>query len=63
VTGSEVRQIRKALGMSQPEFAELVGVHAIAVSKWETGAMGIRPTTGKLIRLLTASKRNRKKSR
>jgi DNA-binding transcriptional regulator YiaG len=63
VTGSEVREIRRALGMSQPEFAELVGVHAISVSKWETGAMGIRRTTEKLIRLLAASQRNRKERR
>jgi DNA-binding transcriptional regulator YiaG len=63
VTGAEVRQIRKALGMSQPEFAKLVGVHAISVSKWETGAMGIRRTTEKLIRLLAASKRNPKEGR
>jgi DNA-binding transcriptional regulator YiaG len=63
VTGSEVRQIRRALGMSQPKFAELLGVHAISVSKWETGAMGMRPTTEKLIRLLAASKRNRKEGR
>jgi hypothetical protein len=41
----------------------LLGVHAISVCKWETGAMGMRPTTEKLIRLLAPFKRTPKEGR
>lgn len=32
-----VRRIRNAAGMTQHELANLMGVHAITVSKWERG--------------------------
>jgi transcriptional regulator with XRE-family HTH domain len=32
-----LKLIREALGLSQPEFADLVGVRAMTVSRWETG--------------------------
>ena len=32
-----IREIRKELGLSQYEFARLLGVHQTAVSQWETG--------------------------
>ena len=35
--GSEIRSIRLLLGLNQAQFAQLMGVHAITVSKWESG--------------------------
>ena len=32
-----LKLIRQALGLSQPDFADLVGVRAMTVSRWETG--------------------------
>ena len=32
-----IRDIRKELGLSQLEFARMLGVHQTAVSQWETG--------------------------
>lgn len=32
-----IRDIRKELGLSQFEFARMLGVHQTAVSQWETG--------------------------
>ena len=37
MTGTEIRAIRRLLGLNQAQFAQLMGVHAITVSKWESG--------------------------
>lgn len=34
---SEIRSIRRLLGLNQAQFGQLMGVHAITVSKWESG--------------------------
>lgn len=34
----EIVRLRKALGISQPQLAEYLGVHPMTVSKWERGA-------------------------
>ena len=34
---SPLKLIRKALGLTQPEFADLLGVRSFTVSRWETG--------------------------
>ena len=60
MTGAEVREIRRRLGLSQAAFAELVGVHWVTVSRWETGAMGIREATARLMRLLADQKPKRR---
>ena len=38
MNGSEIRSIRHLLGLNQAQFGQLMGVHAITVSKWETDA-------------------------
>jgi DNA-binding transcriptional regulator YiaG len=35
--GAEVKSIRQSLRLNQSQFAQLMGVHAITVSKWESG--------------------------
>ena len=52
VTGAVVKRIRKALALTQREFAERLGVHKVTVAKWETGAQGIRGPAAKLIELV-----------
>ena len=37
MTGSEIRSIRQLSGLNQAQFGQLMGVHAITVSKWESG--------------------------
>lgn len=37
MTGQDIRAIRRLLGLNQAQFAQLMGVHAITVSKWESG--------------------------
>lgn len=36
MTGTEVRAVRDALGLKQPQLAQLLGVHPVTVSRWET---------------------------
>lgn len=33
--GTEITRLRKAMGLSQADFARLFGVHVMTVSKWE----------------------------
>ena len=49
---SEVKRLRKRLGLTQSKFAALVGVHLVTVKKWETGMQGMRRPTEQLIRFL-----------
>ncbi len=41
MTGSELREKRKELGLNQGELAEKVGVALNTVSRWELGEMAI----------------------
>jgi DNA-binding transcriptional regulator YiaG len=56
MTGAEVKRIRKALGLTQRQFAESVGVHVVTVAKWETDTQGIRGPAVRLMRLLGATR-------
>lgn len=47
--GSEIRSTRDALRLSQSQFASLLGVHAVTVSRWETGAQSPTPYQAGLI--------------
>jgi len=56
MTPTQVKALRRRLGLTQSRFADLVGVHVVTVKKWETGAQGMRATADRLIRLLLAQK-------
>ncbi|WP_348652731.1 helix-turn-helix domain-containing protein [Polyangium sp. 6x1] len=43
MNGSEIRQVRESLGLSQAQFASLLGVHAVTVSRWENSAQHPTP--------------------
>ena len=66
ITPDEVREYRRELGilgggsdMSQQDFAQLVGVSLMTVSRWERGVYAPSPTSIKLIKqeLRTAQSR------
>ena len=40
---TQICKLRKQLGLNQVEFAQLVGVHPITVSKWERGGSAPSP--------------------
>lgn len=43
MTADLVLDTRTALDLSQAQFAELLGVHEMTVSKWERGLIKVRP--------------------
>ena len=50
--GTELRRIRKRLGMTQREFAREMGWHWNSLAKAERGEMLITPMAARLARLL-----------
>lgn len=55
MTGSKVRRVRQAMGLTQQQFADRLGVHKVTVAKWETDAQGMRGPAARLIALLGAT--------
>jgi transcriptional regulator with XRE-family HTH domain len=52
MTGSELRRIRKGLGLTQTQFARLLGyTHFSRISYFETGKEPIPKTTERLARM------------
>jgi len=43
VTAAEVSALRTALRLTQGQFATLLGVHSLTVSKWERGVLAPSP--------------------
>jgi DNA-binding transcriptional regulator YiaG len=58
VTGDEVRQVRRLLGLTQRQFAERVGVARVTVTRWEGGSVTVGSTAAILIRLLAQQARS-----
>jgi putative zinc finger/helix-turn-helix YgiT family protein len=56
-TGSEIRFLRKSLGLSAADFARRMGVTVETVSRWEHNAVAIGPQADRLLRLLVAQGR------
>lgn len=56
VTADEVKQIRKKLGLTQKEFAQLIGSSKPTIERWETSNGKI---TGPLVLLIRMLNENR----
>ena len=41
---ARIRSLRRALRLNQAEFAQLLGAHAVTVSRWETPGSGYSPS-------------------
>lgn len=48
--GEEVRFLRKEMGIKAKDFAEMLGVTKVAVSRWENSKGALPPITDRLIR-------------
>jgi DNA-binding transcriptional regulator YiaG len=59
MTPTALRQLRRRLGLSQAKFAALVGVASNTVARWERGELGMKPTTARLIQLVTAQRKEK----
>lgn len=51
MTGTELKALREAAGLTQPDLARLLQVHPVTVSYWETGTYSINGRTAQLVRL------------
>lgn len=51
MTGSELRHIRKQLGLSQHKFAPLLGIHWNTLARFERGEVNISEPVAILARL------------
>ncbi len=41
---TRIRRLRRALRLNQAEFGQLLGAHAVTVSRWETPGSGYGPS-------------------
>lgn len=57
MTPNQLKEARSNLGLTQPQFAELVGVTKDHVSKMERGTVRITETMAKLVELLSKGTR------
>ena len=49
MTGDELREMRKAAGLTQAALAERLGVRQSAIYRWEQGQRGISEPMARLI--------------
>ncbi len=49
--GSDLRRLRKRLGLTTAQLAQVLRVAQATVSRWETGERKIHPAFARLIRL------------
>lgn len=59
MTAKQVRTIRRRLGLTQIELADLVGVRRNTVTRWELGVMGIRESAAILLKRLDEEQREK----
>jgi putative zinc finger/helix-turn-helix YgiT family protein len=52
LTAAEIRFLRKFVGFSSADFAEVMGVDNATVSRWENGIRAMGATADRLVRML-----------
>jgi DNA-binding transcriptional regulator YiaG len=58
----EMKAARARLGLTQAQLAAELGVHAMTVSKWETGQRSIPEPVARLVQRLVAERRTKRKT-
>ena len=59
MTPEQLRAVRDGLGLTQEQFAQLLGVHGLTVSKWERGVLTPSPYQVALIQSFAKAKEKR----
>lgn len=57
-----MKAARARLGLTQPQLAAELGVHAMTVSKWETGQRSIPEPVARLVQRLVAERRTKRET-
>jgi len=52
----EIRSLRQSLQMTQDQFAQLMGMHSLTVSKWERGILQPNPYQAALMQSFKKAK-------
>ena len=60
--GDELKTARARLRLTQAQLAAELGVHAMTVSKWETGQRGIPEPVARLVHRLVAERRTKQRT-
>ena len=58
----EMKAARARLGLTQAQLAAELGVHAMTVSKWETGQRSIPEPVARLVQRLVAERRTKRET-
>ena len=61
MTGKELRQIRKRLGLSQSQLAKVMETTVTSVARWERGERPISGPVSVLVKLLLEKRKRGKK--
>jgi len=60
VKPAEFVRIREALGLTQAELAEEIGVHRVTVARWETGDRNIPEPVARLVQRIREERRRKR---
>jgi DNA-binding transcriptional regulator YiaG len=58
----DLKAARARLGLTQAQLAAELGVHAMTVSKWETGQRGIPEPVARLMQRLVTERRTKRRT-
>jgi DNA-binding transcriptional regulator YiaG len=58
----DLKAARARLGLTQAQLAAELGVHAMTVSKWETGQRGIPEPVARLVQRLVTERRTKRRT-
>lgn len=58
MSSEDIYKLRRVLGLNQDKFGQLLGIHAMTVSKWERGVL--RPTPYQIAMMEAFNKAARK---
>ena len=61
VKPAELQRIREALGLTQAQLAEEIGVHRVTVAKWEAGDRAIPEPVARLVQRIRDERKRRKR--
>ena len=61
MTGTDLRRLRRRLGLTQVQLAARVGVTENTLARWERGTVGIGEVAARLVKLLAAQHSTRRR--
>jgi DNA-binding transcriptional regulator YiaG len=63
VRAGDLKRIREALGLTQEELADELGVHRVTVARWEVGTRKIPELAARLVERIRVDAQRRRRMR